>query len=153
MGDISTIFRQIACFNFEVELHKRIRSEGQISKEEIAKLLKKHLESYMGDAINVTEDDGYFFVNWSHIRRFFYVYSYAYGQLISRSFFENWKKDNKYINKIDFFLSAGGSMSPEDIFKKAGINIKDPKFFLSGLKSIEKDIDKLEMLISKTQEK
>ncbi len=146
MGDISTIFRQIACFNFELELHQRIRKEGQLSKEEIAKLLHKHLESYMGDAFSVTDDDGYFFVNWSHIRRFFYVYSYAYGQIVSRALFENWKKDKSYIKKIDQFLSAGGSMSPDEIFKKAGINTNDPKFFEAGLQSIEKDIEKLEKL-------
>lgn len=146
MGDISTIFRQIACFNFELELHKRIRAEGQLSKDEMAKLLRKHLESYLGDAFDVTDDDGYFFVNWSHIRRFFYVYSYAYGQLISRALFENWKKDKTYADKIEQFLSLGGSMSPEDIFKKVGINVKDPKFFESGLRSIEKDIERLEKL-------
>ncbi len=146
MGDVSTIFRQIACFNFELELHQRIRAEGRLSKEDIAKLLRKHLESYLGDAFDVTDDDGYFFVNWSHIRRFFYVYSYAYGQLISRALFENWKKDKTYADKIEQFLSFGGSMSPEDIFKKVGINVKDPKFFESGLKSIEKDIEKLEKL-------
>lgn len=146
MGDVSTIFRQIACFNFELELHNRIRSEGQLSKEEIAKLLKKHLQSYLGDVFDVTDDDGYYFVNWSHIRRFFYVYSYAYGQLISRALFENWKKDKSYADKIEQFLSLGGSMSPEDIFKKVGINVKDPKFFESGLRSIEKDIERLEKL-------
>jgi oligoendopeptidase F len=146
MGDISTIFRQIACFNFELELHNRIRREGQLSKEDIAKLLRKHLESYLGEAFNVTDDDGYYFVSWSHIRRFFYVYTYAYGQLISRALFENWKKDKKYAEKIEKFLSLGGSMTPEEIFKKVGINVKDPKFFESGLKSIEKDIEKLEKL-------
>jgi oligoendopeptidase F len=146
MGDISTIFRQIACFNFELELHNRIRAEGQLSKEDMAKLLRKHLESYLGEAFNVTDDDGYYFVSWSHIRRFFYVYTYAYGQLISRALFENWKKDKKYAEKIEKFLSLGGSMTPEEIFKKVGINVKDPKFFESGLKSIEKDIEKLEKL-------
>ncbi|KND47573.1 MAG: oligoendopeptidase F, partial [Parcubacteria bacterium C7867-006] len=146
MGDIATIFRQIACFNFELELHQRIRVEGQLPKNEIAKLLQKHLASYLGDAFDVTEDDGYYFVNWSHIRRFFYVYSYAYGQLVSRALFENWKKDNSYADKIEQFLSMGGSMSPEDIFKKVGINVNNPEFFESGLKSIEKDIEKLEKL-------
>lgn len=149
MGDVSTIFRQIACFNFELELHKKIRAEGQLSKEDIAKLLRKHLESYLGDAFEVTDDDGYFFVNWSHIRRFFYVYSYAYGQLISRALFENWKKDKTYADKIEQFLSLGGSMSPEDIFKKVGIDVKNPKFFEAGLKSIEKDIERLEKLTQK----
>lgn len=146
MGDVSTIFRQIACFNFELELHKRIRAEGQLSKEEMAKLLRKHMEAYLGEAFELTDDDGYFFVTWSHIRRFFYVYSYAYGQIISRALFENWKKDKSYAEKIEQFLSLGSSMSPEDIFKKVGINVKDPKFFESGIKSIEKDIEKLEKL-------
>jgi oligoendopeptidase F len=100
----------------------------------------------MGDTFDFKENDGYAFVSWSHIRRFFYVYSYAYGQLISRAFFENWKKNPKYIEKIDKFLSAGGSKSPKDIFLDAGIDITDPKFFEAGLRSIEKDIDKLEKL-------
>jgi len=148
-GDISTIFRQIACFNFELELHKRIRAEGQVSRAEIAKLLAAHMQSYMGSAAKVTEDDGYTFVSWGHIRRFFYVYSYAYGQLISRALFEKWKEDPTYAKKIEQFLSAGRSMSPKDIFKKIGIDTSDPKFFEAGLKGIEEDIKKLEKLTSK----
>lgn len=145
-GDISTIFRQIAFFNFELELHQRIRKEGQIAKEEIAKLTSKHLRSYLGPAVEVTDDDGYFFVYLSHMRRFFYVYSYAYGQLISRALFEKWQEDKSYSKKIEQFLRAGGSMSPKDIFKSIGIDTSDPKFFAIGLKGIEKDIEKLEKL-------
>ena len=144
--DIATIFRQIACFNFELELHERIRKEGQVPKEEIAKLMAKHLQSYLGPSVEVTLEDGYFFVYWSHIRNFFYVYTYAYGQLISKALFARWKEDPNYMTKIKQFLSAGGSMSPEDIFKKIGINTSSPAFFETGLKSIEKDIIKLEKL-------
>jgi oligoendopeptidase F len=149
VGEMATVFRQIACFNFELELHQRIRKEGQLPKEEIAKLLSKHLKSYLGEAFEVTETDGYFFVNWSHIRNFFYVYSYAYGQIISRALFENLQKDKSYGEKIEKFLSAGGSMSPEDIFKSVGIDTSKKEFFEAGLKSIEKDIEKLEKLTSK----
>ena len=84
LGSISTIFRQIACFNFQTELFNMIRLQGQVSKEQLAKLMKKHMESYLGSAVEVTEDDGYDFVYWSHLRWFFYVYSYAYGELISK---------------------------------------------------------------------
>lgn len=149
MGDISTIFRQVACFNFELELHNTIREKGQLPKSEIAKLMNKHFSSYIGPSVLLSEDDGYFFVTWSHIRRFFYVYSYAYGQLISRALFEKWKEDHSYINKIDQFLSAGRSMSPKDIFKKISIDTSDPKFFEAGLRSIEEDIKKLETLAKK----
>ncbi|MBP6858112.1 MAG: M3 family oligoendopeptidase [Candidatus Pacebacteria bacterium] len=149
MGDIATIFRQIACFNFEKELHFKIRENGQMSKVEIANLMNKHFKSYMGPIFEIKDDDGYFFVAWSHIRRFFYVYSYAYGQLISRALFEKWKKDNSYIEKIEQFLSAGKSMSPRDIFKSIGIDTSDPKFFEAGLKAISKDIDRLEKMAKK----
>ncbi len=146
LGDISTIFRQIACFNFELELHQRIREAGQLDKEEIAKLLAKHLRSYTGAAMKVTSDDGYFFVSWSHIRRFFYVYSYACGQLVSRALYEKWKADPSYATKIEQFLKAGCSMSPENIFKSIGIDTTDPAFFEGGLKAIESDISQLEKL-------
>lgn len=146
MGDMSTIFRQIAFYNFELELHERIREEGQVSKDKIAKLFSKHLKSYMGDVFNITDEDGYFFVKLSHMRRFFYVYSYAYGQIISRALFERWKEDPTYSKKIEQFLRAGKSASPEAIFNSIGIDTSKPEFFLAGLKGIEGDIKKLEKL-------
>ena len=106
----------------------------------------KHLESYLGDAVEINDNDGYFYVHWSHIRRFFYVYTYAYGQIISRALYEKWKKDHNYANKIKEFLSAGCSMSPEDIFKMIGTDTSKPAFFETGLKSVEEDIAKLERL-------
>lgn len=146
--DIITIMRQIACFNFELELHQRIRAEGKISKEDMAVLMNKHMHSYMGDTVELTEEDGYLYVYWSHIRRFFYVYSYAYGLLISRALYEKWKADKSYKTKIEQFLGAGGSMSPKDIFKSIGINTNEA-FFEAGLKGIEADIKKLEKLAKK----
>ncbi len=147
--DVQTIFRQIACFNFELELHEKIRAEGQVSAEKIAELMKKHLGSYLGDAFDLSLDDGYQFVNWSHIRRFFYVYSYAYGQLISKALYENWKKDKSYAAKIEKFLSSGASVSPKDLFKSISIDTTSNKFFEDGLKSIERDIERLEKLSRK----
>ena len=148
-GDILTIFRQIACFNFELELHNRIRESGFVSKEEMASLMNKHMGAYMGPAVVQDEDDGFVFASWSHIRRFFYVYTYAYGQLVSRALFEKWREDKSFAKEIKKFLSAGGSSSPEDIFKSIGIDTSKPEFFELGLKSIEKDIDSLEKLARK----
>ncbi len=147
--DISTIFVQIACFNFEVELHKRIRVEGQLSRGEIAKLMSKHMKACRGPAVEMTEGDGYTFVGWSHIRMFFYTYTYAFGHLISKAMYEKWKQDQSFESKVREFLSAGSSMNPKDLFKKMGIDITDPKFFEAGLKAIDADITKLEKLAKK----
>jgi oligoendopeptidase F len=145
--NISTIFRQIACFNFEEELHETIRKNGYCAKEDIAKIMNKHMKSYLGPMFDLKEEDGYFFVDWLHIRRFFYVYSYAYGCLISNFMYQEYKKDKKFKDKIEQFLRAGGSNAPEDIFSGIGINIRDPKFFKEGIKSIEEKIKKLEKLV------
>ncbi len=146
-NDISTIFRQIALFNFENELHVTIREKGTLSKDEIAKLLAKHMRAYLGPAVKVTDDDGYSFMSWPHIRYFFYVYSYAYGQIISHALYAKYKEDNSYIQKVDEFLKAGGSKSPEQIFKDIGIDTTRPSFFEAGLKSIEEDVIRLEKMV------
>lgn len=152
LGDMATIFRQIACFNFELDVHASVRENGQISSEDIAKKLQTNMQSYLGKSIDVKHEDGYFFVAWSHIRRFFYVYTYAYGQLVSRSLYQLWKEDNTFIEKIEKFLKAGRTLSPKDTFKSIGININQ-KFFEAGLRSIEKDIDLLEKLTKKWNRK
>ena len=146
--DVQTIFRQIACFNFELEMHNTIREKGNMSKEELASVMNKHMKSYLGK-VELTEKDGYFFVGWPHIRYFFYVYSYAFGQLASKALYKKYQEDKTYIEKIKKFLSAGGSMNPEDIFKSIGVDVTKPDFFKKGIESIEEDIKLLETLIKK----
>jgi len=145
--DVSTVFRQIAFFNFERELHESGREKGSLSAEAIAKLLNQHMKAYLGPAFKLKDLDGYFFVKVSHFRNFFYVYSYAYGQLISKSIAARFLADNSYRRQIKEFLSAGRSKSPEQIFKDIGIDTTRPSFFVEGLKSIENDIGRLEKLV------
>jgi oligoendopeptidase F len=111
MDDVQTIFRQIALFNFEVEMHTIVKEKGALSREQLAALMNKHMKAYLGPVFELTEDDGYFFVYWSHIRRFFYVYSYAYGQIVSKALYKKYQEDPRYLKKIEEFLRAGESLS------------------------------------------
>ncbi len=149
LDSIQTVFRQIACFNFELDLHHSIRAKGFLGHEEIAGMHNKHMQNYLGPIFKLMEDDGYFFVQWGHIRRFFYVYSYAYGMLVSKAMLRRYKKDPSFWKSIEKFLSAGGSDSPENILKSIGIDITTPTFWKEGLKEIEDDIKKLENLAKK----
>lgn len=145
---ISTIFTQIMLFNFELELHEQIRSKGSLSNTEIADLMLKHIKSLYGNEFKYDSKIGYAYVGWSHIRYFFYTYTYSMGLLISRSLYQKYTEDKTYIDQIKKFMSAGGSKSPYDIFKDVGIDISKPEFWMSGVKSIEKDIIELEKLIN-----
>jgi oligoendopeptidase F len=135
--DVSTIFRQVACYKFEQELHQQFRQKGYLSKKEIGRLFQKHMSSYMGDFVEQSPGSENWWVYWGHIRTFFYVYSYASGLLISKSL-QNSVKDNPgFIEKVKEFLSAGLSDSPKNIFKKLGVDITDKSFWNKGLTEVE----------------
>lgn len=144
---IATVFRQVACFNFELDLHRSIRKDGWVPKEQMAALMQKHMQAYLGPSVSSGPEDGYFFIAWSHIRRPFYVYSYAYGQLISSALLQLVHADRKNMAKVAAFMEAGSSDTPERIFKRIGIDVTQPSFWKAGIKNIERDIDELESLI------
>lgn len=145
--DVATVFRQIAFFRFEQKLHEAVRKDGYVPKEKIAALMNEEMAAYLGPTFKLDPKDGYFFVTIGHIRRFFYVYSYAYGQLISKALHVELKKDKGFIKKVDQFLTAGESMSPEDIFGSIGLDTRSPKLFEDGLASIADDVAMLEKLV------
>jgi oligoendopeptidase F len=135
--EVSTIFRQVACYRFEQELHDQFRQKGYLSKEDIGKLFRKHMASYMGNAVEQSAGSENWWVYWGHIRSFFYVYSYASGLLISKSLQNSVKKDPRFIGKVKEFLSAGLSDSPKNIFGKLGIDISDKQFWVRGIEEVE----------------
>jgi oligoendopeptidase F len=144
--DIATVQRQIAFFNYELELHTRIRAEGGLTHKAMAQLLQKHLQSYLGKGITVTEDDGYSFVFIGHFRSMFYVYTYAYGHLMSTLMHQHYVIDPKYILKVDQFLQSGGSATVEDIFNRIGINARRTETFTESLASIDRDLSEFARL-------
>ncbi|MCK9420798.1 MAG: M3 family oligoendopeptidase [Nitrospirae bacterium] len=144
--DVSSIFRQVACYQFEQELHRDLREKGYLSKEEIGTLFRKHMTAYMGKAVLQSEGSENWWVYWNHIRYFFYVYSYASGLLISKSLQHSVKKDPAFIHKVKEFLSAGLSDSPKNIFNRLGIDISDKRFWNKGLDEVENLLDETEQL-------
>jgi oligoendopeptidase F len=147
--DISTIFRQIAFFKFENELHTTYRTVGYLSKDKIGKIFQKHMASYMGEGVIQSKGSENWWVYWNHLRYFFYVYSYASGLLISKSLQGLVKTDPKFIDKVKIFLSTGLSESPKDIFAKMGIDIIKKDFWELGLNEITKLLEDTEVLARK----
>ena len=148
-ADVGTIFRQAACYQFEQDLHKTFREKGYLSHQEIGKLFQTHMASYMGSAVEQSLGSENWWVYWSHIRTFFYVYSYASGLLISKSLQKSVKDDPQFINKVKEFLSAGLSASPKDIFLQLGVTIADEQFWNKGLDEIENLLRETETLAKK----
>ncbi len=147
--DISTIFRQIACYKFEQELHKTFREKGYLSKEEIGKIFQKNMISYMGPSVEQSKGSENWWVYWSHIRSFFYVYSYASGLLISKSLQASVKQNPKFISKVKQFLATGLSESPRNTFLQTGIDISDKEFWNKGLNEVKNLLSETKLLARK----
>ncbi len=141
---IATVFRQVAVFNYELELHTLVREKGMQSHGVMAELMTKHLQSYLGESYALTVDDGYCFVLWPHLRYGFYVHAYAFGYIVSRALFKRYKENPEYRESIMKFLSLGGSMQPEEIFSSIGIDVRSKEFYKEGLSALESDIIELE---------
>jgi oligoendopeptidase F len=147
-GEIASIFRQTAFYNFETELHNEFRKKGYLSKKFIGELFKKHMSSYLGEFVDCSEC-GNWWIYVPHFRYIFYVYSYASGLLISKSLQSKVKADHSFIEKVKEFLSAGTSDSPKNIFAKMDIDITKKEFWLQGLKEIEDLLNETEALAKK----
>lgn len=135
--DISTIFRQVACYKFEQALHTEFRAKGYLSKDEIGQIFQREMSAYMGDAVDQPKWAQNWWIYWSHIRNFFYVYSYASGLLVSKAIQNMVKQDPTSISKVKEFLSSGITDSPKNIFAKMGIDITQKEFWNRGLDEIE----------------
>ena len=147
--EVSTVFRQIAFYNFEIEIHKTFRADGYLSLKKIGNIFSKHMKSYMGEYVSQDKGSENWWIYVSHFRNMFYVYSYAFGQLVSKSLQNLVKEDKRSITKVKEFLKAGGSKSVSDIFSDIGININDSKFWLNGIIEIEKKLEEAENLAFK----
>ena len=143
--DISTIFRQIAFYRFETELHAAFRAEGFLSSERIGKLFTYHMSAYMGASVEQSAGAENWWVYVNHFRSPFYVYSYASGLLIAKALARRVSEEPAFITSIKEILAAGMSNSPKNLFKqKAGIDLTDVSFWHEGLQSIEQELAKLE---------
>ncbi len=150
-SDISTIYRQVACYLFEKELHSEFRNKGYLSKKEIGDIFQKNMKAYMGDFVDQSAGSENWWVYWSHIRSYFYVYSYASGLLIARSLQYSVKNDPSYIKKVKQVLSAGTSASPKDIFTSIGVDIADKHFWTKGLEEVDNLLKEAEDLAIKLE--
>ena len=144
--DIATIQRQIAFHNFELEMHTTVREEGALTRADLNLMMQKHLKAYCGPAVEIGELEGNSYVYVSHFRYGFYVYSYTFGILMSSIMANNLATDKSYANKIDTFLTAGGSDTVTNIFKSIGLNTRKIDTFNQGLTKMENEIKLLQKL-------
>jgi len=142
----ATVGRQGYFSLWEQEAHEMVRQNK--TPDEMADRYLETLREQFDDAIDVSDD---FKWEWVSIPHFystpFYVYAYAFGQLITLGLYRMYKQEGEAFKpKFLKLLSYGGSESPARICRSAGIDITSEAFWQGGFDVIADMIKQLETL-------
>jgi oligoendopeptidase F len=144
----STVFRQVAFNRFEDASHTARRTQGELSVEEVGDLFQEKLQAMFGDALTLTDEHK---VWWSYVGHFIhtpgYVYAYAFGNLLALSVYHRYLEVGpSFVEQYLDFLAAGGSTRPDELVKRIGMDITDPRFWDAGLTILDGMVGEVERL-------
>lgn len=135
----AAVFRQTAMYRFELDVHAARRTHGELSSTEINQFWLKHQRAMFGNSVTLTPGHA---VWWSYIPHFirtpFYVYAYAFGELLSLALYQQYKETGTVmVDAYLSFLRAGGSRSPAELVAALRVNINQRSFWEKGIAAIE----------------
>jgi oligoendopeptidase F len=145
----ATIMRQVFFALFEREAHEMVNAGASV--DEISEAYTKNLETQFGDALEIGEEFKWEWVSIPHIYYYpFYVYAYSFGQLLVFALYQQYKAEgDSFKPRYIELLAAGGSMSPEEILTRAGVDMRDPAFWQGGFDYVDSLVSELEKLTAK----
>ena len=142
----ATIMRQAYFALFERRAHEMINENASV--DELAEAYLENLADQFGDSLDVSDEFKWEWVSIPHIYHTpFYVYAYAFGQLLVLSLYKQYKAEGEAFKpRYLKLLSAGGSEAPEKILTEAGIDIRSAEFWQGGFDVIKDLVEQLEEL-------
>ena len=145
---IATTFRQNVLTRFEERMHLE-RSNGLLVSSQLCDAWWQENAKLYGDSVEMIEPYRW---GWSYISHFiharFYCYSYTFAELLVLSLFSKYLQEGAaFIPSYKAILSSGGSQSPADTVKHAGIDFADPGFWQQGYDFLGDLIEELKGLV------
>ncbi len=130
-------------FYFERSVFEE-RKNGELGSEDFCRLMRDAQEKSYGNGLN-SERHEYMWAVKTHyysVDLDFYNYPYAFGQLFSAGLYSRFKKEGSaFADTYCSLLADTGSMSCEDLCRKAGFDITKKAFWQTGIEMFVKEID------------
>lgn len=142
----ATIQRQAFFAIFEKTAHEMIAQGASV--DDLSEAYIKNLQEQFGDAIDIGEEFKWEWVAIPHIFRTpFYVYAYAFGQLLVFALYQQFKAEGESFKpRYIKLLSTGGSEAPMKVLAEAGIDARQASFWQGGFDVIASLVDQLESM-------
>ena len=144
---LNTVVRQISFHRFETRFHDR-RLQGELSPDEIGRLWLEVVGESLGPAITLNPGYEHY---WGYVSHFvhapFYVYAYAFGDLLVSALMEKRREDPAgFAPLYEQLLSAGGSLTYIEALKPFGLDPREKSFWAQGCARLERLVDEFEAL-------
>ena len=142
----ATIMRQSYFALFEKQAHDMIQRNASVN--DVAAAYMENLREQFGDAVELSDEFQWEWVSIPHFYHSpFYVYAYAFGQLLVFSLYKQFRNEGESFKpRYLKILSAGGSEAPAKILEEAGIDIRSAKFWQGGFDVLDNLVGELEKL-------
>lgn len=142
----ATIQRQVFFALFEKQAHQMVIDGASV--DELCDAYLKNLKEQFGSAVEVNEEFKWEWVSIPHIYNTpFYVYAYAFGQLLVFALYKQFKKEGEAFKpRYIKLLSAGGSEAPMQVLREAGVDVSKAEFWQGGFDVIKGLVDQLEKI-------
>jgi oligoendopeptidase F len=140
----ATIQRQSFFAMYERTAHEMIANNASV--DDLADAYMKNLKLQFGDAVKLSREFRWEWVSIPHFYNVpFYVYAYAFGQLLVFSLYQQYKKEgDAFKPRYVKILSTGGSEAPVKVLDEAGIDIRKASFWQGGFDVISILVSELE---------
>ena len=119
-----TLFRQTQFAEFEYIAHEMAEQGKPLTKDALCKVYLDLNKKYYGRSVVSDPEIAYEWARIPHFYRSFYVYKYATGIISAVSIAERIEKEGQAaVDDYFKFLSSGGSDSPVELLKLAGVDL------------------------------
>jgi len=144
----ATVFRQVSMFRFEQRVHGQRREKGELDLETMNRIWQESLQEMFAESLTLGEDHRW---TWLYVPHFvqtpFYVYAYAFGELLVLSLYARYRKEGAAFQERYFdLLAAGGSRCPQELLAELEIDITQADFWQGGCDLVAENVQKAEAL-------
>jgi oligoendopeptidase F len=142
----ATIQRQVYFALFEKQAHGMVMQNASV--DDLAAAYFENLKEQFGDSIEMNEEFKWEWVAIPHIYNVpFYVYAYAFGQLLVLSLYREYKlQGESFKPRFRRILSTGGSEAPVSLLKHAGVDVTKACFWQGGFDVLNDLVKQLEAI-------
>ncbi len=141
----TTLYRQTMFAEFEYIAHDAAEKGVPLTKDFLNGKYLELNKKYYGNDIVSDDEIAYEWARIPHFYTSFYVYKYATGIISAISIAERiYKEGDKAVEDYFRFLSSGGSDSPVELLKLAGVDLNEKDAFKAAMKSFEDTLEEFE---------